>query len=53
LKKKITNFMFSFVVWNVSYKNKNNGQQSKYHKMTCENMEDEIEFLYLKLILIN
>jgi len=42
--------MFSFVVYNVSYKNKNKGEQLKYHKMTCEKMEDEIEILYLKLI---
>jgi hypothetical protein len=31
--------MFSFVIANVSYENKNGGKELKYNK-TCENMED-------------
>jgi hypothetical protein len=39
------NFMFSFVVCNVSHKNKNKWQQFKYNKMTCEKMEDQTNVL--------
>jgi len=39
------NFMFSFVVCNVSHKNKNKWQQFKYNKMTCEKMEDQTDVL--------
>jgi hypothetical protein len=43
-------YKFHILIFNVSYKNKNKGQQQKYNKMTCEKMEDQIEILYFKLL---
>ncbi len=43
-------FMFSFVIPNVSYKNKNKGQQLQYSKMTCEKMKNSTKILYLNLL---
>ncbi len=44
-ENRFLNFMFSFVVCNVSYKNKNKWKQLKYNKMTCEEMEGQTDVL--------
>ncbi len=48
-RKLIMGFMFSFVVCNVSYKNKN--KRNLYNKMTCENIfiKQKNYILYLKI----
>lgn len=43
-------FMFSFVIPNVSYKNNNKGQQLQYSEMTCEKMKNSINILYFNIL---
>ncbi len=46
--------MFSFVIYNNSYKNEHNGQQVKYNNMACETWTNVIYLnLNIKIVKLN